>query len=282
MFHSLFYPYWAIAESSIDSLTALIRNIMKAGPIEEGSNRGLPVEKVGKVAVVKTEGPVIKYAGSLQRWGLAGIRETQGALTAAANDSDVDQILWMMDTPGGTVDGLMELAETVARVNARKKITVQVDGMLASAGYFIAANASEIYAAPDDLIGSIGVRTALYDLSEMFKEMGVKAIPVDTGEHKSAGLRGTEITDSQIAEVQRIVDGYMNSFRQVVTQGRQMNRAQFDAVADGRVFFPRESIELGLIDGVRTANETLNTLVQSSRPQATRHRAELDLIKLGA
>ncbi len=283
--HPIFHSaYWSIADTHIDNFAALITQAITAGPVDEAENLGLPIEKIGNVAVVKTFGPVIKVAGWAARYGLAGIRETQMSLVSAANDNDVDEILWLMDSPGGTVDGLEEFAQIARQVNAEKKITVQVDGILASAGYYMASSASQIFAAPDNLIGSIGVRTALYDFSKLYEEAGVKVIPVDTGDHKSTGLRGAPVTDAQIAETQRIVDGYMNSFRNVISNGRNLNEKQIDAIADGRVFFPRESVKKGLIDGERTMADAMNAVQLSSRKKSRRsaRQAALEIIELGA
>ena len=127
--------------------------------------------------------------------------------------------------------------------------------MLASAGYYIAAGATNIYANRMDLIGSIGTRIMLYDYSEYFNELGIKAIPIDTGEHKSAGAEGTEITEAQQAEFQRIVDGYFDDFISVINRGRTI--PDLDSLADGRVFFAADAVKNGLIDGIKSLDETL-------------------------
>jgi len=266
MIQSLLTNMWMLwsgqAQQVADMISAAVRaGLVTAGPVDEASRDGLPIQKLNNVAIIKTSGPMIKNAGWLTRYGLAGTRETQAALLSAAADDDIEQIAWVMDTPGGSVDGLEELANVVAQVNAQKPITVQVDGLLASAGYYVASQAGAIYASPGDLIGSIGTRTALYDFSKLYEEAGVKAIPVDTGEHKSAGLPGTKITDAQIAEFQRIVDGYFEMFLSAVERGRGMSRKELLKVADGRVFFPEESKEYGLIDGVQTLTQTLGAIV---------------------
>lgn len=256
---------WAIHEPyAAEAIAKLHALQFKAAEVDDAARAGLPVMKIGKTAMVRTSGAIIKNAGWLQRYGYAGVRETQSALKAAERDSDVESIVWVMDTPGGSVDGLQELADTVKSVASVKPVIVQVDGLLASAGYYVAANATKIYAAHDNLIGSIGVRTYMIDSSKAYEESGYRVIPIDTGEFKSAGLPGTVVTEAHIAETQRIVDGLFDSFVSVVATGRGMSTANVRAVGDGRVFFAQESVGLGLIDGVQTLEKTVGDLNKNS------------------
>lgn len=278
MYKQFFNSYWAICPTALPVLSEAIKRAT-AGPVDDAQRYGLPVKKQGSTAVVSLRGAIIKEAGWLSMFGFAGSRDTAIALRAAAADEDVDQIVMIIDSPGGSVDGLDELAQTVKAVNAVKPVVVQVDGMMASAAVYAAAYASKIYAGRRDLIGSIGTRIALYDYSEMFKREGIRAIPVDTGEHKSAGLMGTEITAEQESEFQRIVDGYFADFLDVVEQGRGMDRELLELLADGRVFFANEEpLESGLIDGIQSLEQTLSMFTnRSSRRTAQARLALLEI-----
>jgi len=191
-------------------------------------------------------------------------------------------VLWVIDSPGGSVDGLVELADTVQAVKQVKPIIAQVDGMMASAALYAAAGATEIYAGKRDLIGSIGTRIMLYDFSEMFSNEGVKAIPIDTGEHKSAGAMGTEITEEQQAEFQRIVDGYFSDFMATLQNGRGISQKELKPLADGRVFFAEEEpLEAGLIDGIQSLEQTLSTIIQTKQSnRKTKAEAALRMLSL--
>ena len=264
--------YWAIHSDAMKAVQAKFELAYKNGPVDDAARAGLPTQKYNDAAIIQVKGPIIKDAGWLSYFGFAGSRETLEALEAAAMDEGVDEIIMVMDTPGGSVDGLAEVGDAIHRINQLKPITVHVDGMLASAGYYIAAGASKIYANRMDLIGSIGTRIMLYDYSEYFNEMGIKAIPIDTGEHKSAGAEGTEITETQQAEFQRMVDGYFEDFINVIERGR--NIPDLKSLADGRVFFAEEAVKNGLIDGIKSIESTLTSLQPSM--QSTRHaRARL-------
>jgi len=280
MFNQFFNQCWAINSSSMMAVCEAVKRV-HAGPIEDIQRSGVPVQKSGNTAIVQMKGAMIKDAGFWSYYGFAGTRDTANALKAAAADSDIEQIVWVIDSPGGSVDGLSELADVVRAVNDVKPIYVQVDGMMASAALYAAANASAIYAGRRDLIGSIGTRIMLYDYSEMFNREGIEAVAIDTGEHKSAGAMGLKITDEQKAEFQRIADGYFSDFLATVETGRGMNRKTLESLADGRVFFAdEEPLDSGLIDGIQTLDETLATIVQPTQLNRRTAQARLRLLSI--
>lgn len=282
----MYNQFWAIYPPAAQSALALVHNAGQKNPdaslTDDAHRAGLPVSKTGNLALITMKGPMIKEAGFWARYGIAGTRDTAQAIQAAAMDDEVESILWVIDSPGGSVDGLIDLAETVKQAKQRKPVIVQVDGMMASAALYAAAHATAIYAGPRDLIGSIGTRIMLYDYSEMFAKDGIKAIPIDTGEHKSAGAVGTEITETQKAEFQRIVDGYYADFIQTVEEGRKISHETLNMLADGRVFFANEEpLSHGLIDGIQSLDQTLSTLLQPSpSSRKTAAQAKLKLLFL--
>lgn len=278
MFASLFACVWALHPDHVSFVGNLIARAIAAGPVDDAERTGHPIEKNGNTAVIRMNGPIIKYAGYLTRYGFSGTRDVQMAFEAAEADEDIKTIFFVLDTPGGSVDGLKELADVIA--NVKKPVIAQVDGMLASAGYFIASQADKIFASEDNLIGSIGTRTVIYDMSKYYEENGIKAITVDTGKYKSIGVPGKEVTEEHIADVQRIVDGYQEFFINAIMRGRRMDKKSVEAVADGRVFFANEALSLGLIDGVQTLKETYSQMVEITSSNRSTRRAIATLAEL--
>ena len=238
-----------------------------SGPAEDAQRNGLPIQKIGDIALISVKGTMVKDSW----WSfLASSKAGQKAVESARADDEIETIILWMDSPGGSVDGLAEFGDAVAMAAKTKTVIAQVEGMSASANYYIASQAHKIYSGRNDLIGSIGTRIMLMDDSKFYENHGIKMIPVDTGEFKSAGAPGVEITESQIADFQRIVDGYFNDFIAMVASGRGMDKKEVLKAADGRVFFPSEAIDLGLIDGVQSIQETLKQL--KTTPTQSSHR----------
>ncbi|HEY7821939.1 MAG TPA: S49 family peptidase, partial [Acidimicrobiia bacterium] len=262
---------WAIAESAAPDAIRRVGAYMgycaenqeelHAGIADDAQRDGLPIRVVDSMAVVPVMGPMIRRAGPMARYfGVAGTDSIRLAIESADRDPDISEILLRVDSPGGSVSGLDQLGDAIAK--AETHVVVQVEGTAASAAYYVASQADEIYVGRGDLVGSIGVRMLAVDDSKFYEEMGVRFIPIDTGEHKSAGAPGVPITDEQIAHWQHIVDFYFADFLSMVSNGRGRSVEQVRQVADGRMFTPSEAQAAGLIDGVASLEETLGRLRQ--------------------
>lgn len=261
-------------------LEAITANILMHGPelrAAAGTKRE-PYAKVDGVAVVNLNGPMYRGIGEriAEYYGLTDTGILTSGIRQAASASDVDAIVIRVNSPGGSVDGLYELGEAVKAATLSKPVVAVVDGMAGSAAYYAIAGASRIYAGKMDLIGSIGTRMVIHDYSKMFENAGVKAIAIDTGEHKSAGEPGTVITDAQIEEFQRLVDGYFAEFMNVVRSGRGLAGESLEAVSDGRMFFANDgtsesALALGLIDDVEYLENVIK-LTQSTVAAKRRYR----------
>ena len=142
--------------------------------------------------------------------------------------------------------------------------------MLASAAYMMVAGATEIYAGPTNLIGSVGVITHLEDSSAKFENEGVKVIPVMTGLHKTTGEPGVPISDEQIDQVQSLVNGTMAIFREQMRVSRGLSAEVMNEIADGSLYLAADALRLGLIDGIRNLGTALESINQAPQGRSTR------------
>lgn len=207
------------------------------------------------VAVIRANGTLMKQASSFSA-GTSTVLLRQAIKSAAQNEA-VGSILLAIESPGGTAAGTYELAEIIAKYGKQKPIIAHVEDLGASAAYWVASATQSISANAPAKIGSIGTYAVIQDLSAMAAKEGVKVHVVRAGsEHKGAGVPGTEITPAQLAEFQRHVDRTNDFFVAGVAAGRKMTDAQVRQLADGRVHGADEAKQLGLIDHVRTFEES--------------------------
>ena len=232
------------------------------GPAQAASREGLPIQVAGGVGVISIEGVMTRFIQGARM--VTAMEAVEAAVRSAAGDRAIGSILLRINSPGGSVDGLAQLADTVKAAAGSKRVVAQIAGMGASAAYYVASQASEIRAERTNLVGSLGARLLVMDLSRLAKNEGVEVIPIDSAPEdrpfKSAGAPGTEITKAQRADFQRIVDAFAEDFRTAVMNGRNMSREQLDAVFDGRVWQAGKAVELGLVDQVATLRQTLSEL----------------------
>ena len=169
-------------------------------------------------------------------------------------------IMLYMNTPGGTVYHADELYLELLDYKAKtgRPIHVYMAEMCASGGYYISMAADHISANRITMTGSIGVITTALDVSELFEDLGIRTVVMDTGEHKGAGSLGTAFTPNQEAVMQSIVDEYYDIFVELIADGRNMNETAVRGLADGRVFTARQALQNGLIDKISSWEEALS------------------------
>jgi signal peptide peptidase SppA len=220
------------------------------------------------IALFNISGPMMKSVSSMSD-GTSTVRMRQ-QIRSARKNPDVKAGFLQMDTPGGTVRGNQDLADEVAAFAAVKPIYVFVEDMTASAGVSIASQATKRFANnASALYGAMGTYAVLQDMSGMAEKLGVKVHVIKAGEYKGMGTPGTEISDAQIEEAQRIVNSLNDNYLGLIARGLNKSLDTIRALADGRVH-PASVVQgMGLIDGIQTADETYSQLVaatKNSRP----------------
>lgn len=214
------------------------------------------------VAVVKATGTLMKQQPSMGGTSTIQLRRD---IRLAASDSSVSGILLAIDSPGGTVAGIADLAADIKSTRRKKPVWAHVDDLGASAAYWLASQADAVYAnSPTALVGSIGTIMTVYDMSGAAEKEGVKALVFATGPLKGAGTPGAEVTDEQRAYFQRMVDDAQHHFDAAVRSGRSLSAAELAAVKSGEVFSATRAKELRLIDGIRSLDATLSALAQQN------------------
>lgn len=196
-----------------------------------------------QVGVIRASGVVVRESDGYEGY----LDATQLAETVEEMDEDpsVASILIVLDTPGGMVNGTPEAATRIARIN--KPVTVFTPGLLCSAGYWLAASADMILAAPSASVGSIGAYVVTADLTAMYQRMGVKLDVIASGPLKGAGAGGTPLSPEQRAFIQSRIDRIGETFADFVLTYRPMIDPE---AMDGRDVMGTDAVDLGLVDGL--------------------------------
>lgn len=222
------------------------------------SENGYTVEN--GVAVIPFKGVVTKDPTCFGAFfgGDAVTSDFVDSVNAAVADEAVRELVALIDSPGGSVDGTQEAADAVYAARAKKPVTALVDGMAASAAYWIASQATRIVANNSTArVGSIGVYAVIPDTSRAYENRGVRVHVVKAGESKGGGVPGTTVTPDVLAEVQREVTALYDEFVSDVARGRGISPGQARALADGRVHTGRAAIDLGLVDSIASLEDVL-------------------------
>lgn len=212
-----------------------------------------------KIGLISLSGPLMKQVGSLEE-GTSTVEVRMAIRQALAND-EIGALMFLVDSPGGTVSGTADLAAEIAAARQQKPCMAFVEDLCASAAYWTASACGKVYANNHTcLVGSIGTYLGLYDLSGAAGQAGIKAKLYATGTLKGAGFPGAEITAEQDEYFQAMVDQTQTHFAAAVSANRKLTAEQVKAVATGAVFHASDAQAKGLIDGIKTFDEALAEL----------------------
>lgn len=248
------HPDWldaALARLAIEGMDAEARK-----PLAQ------PRSRSGKVAMLGVYGFIQQRADIFTRlFGGVSTDEMGEALDRLVADPSVDQIVLDFDTPGGEVYGVESLANKIHAAKQTKNVYAISNSLAASAGYWLASQASEVWVAPGGEVGSIGVYSMHTDISEAEKSFGVKRTFIKAGKYKAAGNPFEPLSDEVKARFQAQVSSYYDTFVSSVARGRDVRESVVrNGFGEGMTMLDHAAVKEGMADKVGTLQELLASL----------------------
>lgn len=201
---------------------------------------------------------LIAVSGSLQRtpdffsfiFGSSTYDEIAQMTLDAQNDPDVEKIAYIINSPGGEVDGVDSLGQLIKAVE--KPTVSYVDNMATSAAYWIASQTDKIVAtSPTAEFGSIGVIVAGIDTTGVWENMGAKRILIastDAPEKKLSYQLDTK--EGEESMIKRL-DALHTVFAERVADGRNTTADEVNEnFGRGGVVSAEEALTKGMIDNI--------------------------------
>jgi signal peptide peptidase SppA len=226
------------------------------------------------VSVVPIVGAIENRRGILSELLGIGVStsELRAAIRALETDPDTQSVVLLFDSPGGEVIGCQETAAAIRSLAKKKHVTAMVDGIAASAAYWLASGASEIVVTPSGSVGSIGVYGTHEDISAAAERLGVKTTLVSSSLEKVEGNPFEKLSDPARADMQSKVDAYARDFQTDVAIGRRTTlQAVRTDYGKGRMLLARDAVKVGMAD--RTG--TIETVMVEASGRAAAFRAEM-------
>jgi signal peptide peptidase SppA len=234
------------------------------------------------IAVLPLYGVVTQRGNMVDDISGPGSTSTQqfaAVLRKMLADDTVGQILIDIDSPGGSVYGVAELASEIVKARAQKPVIAVANSLAASASYWLGCSASEFYVTPGGEVGSIGVWQAHFDYSKALEEDGVKPTLISAGKFKVEGNPYVPLDEQAQAFMQSRVDDYYNAFVEAVAIGRGVSVNDVrTGMGEGRVLGADAALALNMVDGIASFDDVLakmqanirSTPVRSSRLKQAR------------
>ena len=239
---------WALMPECIPSMLGRIAfSGREAKPV---LTRGQSGSQSGAIAVLSLTGVISQHP---DWFADTSIDAFSADLMSAVLDPGVAAILVSIDSPGGSVYGVQELAGMMLAAREQKPIVAFANSLAASAAYWIGCSASEFHCTPGGEVGSIGVWQAHMDLSGALDQAGIKTTLISAGKFKTEGNPYQPLSDEAQAFMQSRVDDYYDDFVSAVATARGVDPDTVkNGMGQGRVLGAQDAKKANLIDGIMT------------------------------
>ena len=147
--------------------------------------------------------------------------------------------------------------QAVRNLAEDKPVIASIGNVAASGGYYIASAADEILAHPNSLVGSIGVVGGKLNLGPLSDEAGVHAYVLQRGERAAWATPARGLNETEREAFKELLQSTYDRFIDRVAVGREMERPDVLAAAEGRVMTASAGQPLGLVDEMAGLGEAL-------------------------
>lgn len=256
-FRKLFSPITAILDfitkyfKTIVFLT-IIYFIFFSNPNEEGIKK-----EFANLQKIELNGPIVDVSKVLEN------------INKAKKDENIKGVLFVVDSPGGSVAPSVEIAYAIKELKELKPVVTYASGTIASGSYYASIWSNKIIANPGSMVGSIGVIMQGFELSELLDKIGIQIQTVKAGKYKESGTPTRKWTPFEEKQLQSVIDDTYNMFITDVAEARKLDIKNHTSFADAKIFTSKQAKEVGLIDEVATlsfAQDSLEKLAKVEKP----------------
>ena len=187
------------------------------------------------------------------------------SLRTAFEDDKVKAVILRINSPGGSpvqasyiyneIDRLKELHKNV-------KVYAVISDMGASAAYYIASAADEIYADESSVVGSIGAYMASFGFVDAMQKIGVTRRFYGAGEHKALTDPFQPEDPTAATHLRRVVADIHDQFIAKVKEGRGDRLVNDPLLFTGLIWSGAEAKGLGLVDGLGSASYVAREIIK--------------------
>ena len=176
-----------------------------------------------------------------------------------SNDPEIKGLLLRVNSPGGSGFASEIIRQELLNLKKLKiPIIVSISDVAASGGYWISANANEIWATPLSVTGSIGVFALLPSIEDALSSYVIEYDGISTTEFNPSLISNP---DSNLKNyIQNYVDRAYLDFIELVSDGREIATELVKEISDGKIWTGTQALDNGLIDNLGTQSEALNRL----------------------
>lgn len=215
--------------------------------------KGIELPGRSNVAIIYADGDIVEGKGYD---GVAGDRFVK-VIDDVRKDPTVKAVVLRVNSPGGSVSASEKIRQALKLLQEDKPLVASFGNYAASGGFWISAGCQKVYANANTVTGSIGVFSMIPEFSKVTKKLGVKVETVGSNKHSDMFSLMRPFDNTELAYMQASVEDIYESFVNLVAEGRGLEPARVDAIAQGRVWMGSDALDISLVDEIGTLEDAV-------------------------
>ena len=208
---------------------------------------------------------VVEIKGEIAAGADASAEFVNAALRAAFEDEGAKAVVLLINSPGGSPVQAGMMNDEILRLKAKHKKPVYavVEETCASAAYYIAVSADQIFVDKASIVGSIGVLMDGFGFTGLMDKLGVERRLLTAGENKGFMDPFSAQSEKQRAFAQTMLDQIHQQFIGVVKAGRGKRLKETPETFSGLFWSGQQALELGLADHLGSLDYVAREVVKA-------------------
>ncbi|WP_138516616.1 S49 family peptidase [Rhodoferax bucti] len=208
---------------------------------------------------------VVSIHGEIASGNEASAEVVVASVRAAFEDQGAKAVVLLINSPGGSPVQAGIINDEIHRLKAlhKKPVYAVVEETCASAAYYIAVAADEIFVDKASIVGSIGVLMDGFGFTGLMDKLGVERRLLTAGENKGFLDPFSPQTEKQRVFAQAMLDQIHQQFIGVVKEGRGKRLKETPDMFSGLFWTGQQAIELGLADKLGNVDYVAREVVKA-------------------
>ena len=208
---------------------------------------------------------VIEIKGEIGAGVDASALNILDSLRSAFEDEGAQAVVLVIDSPGGSPVQAGMVNDEIMRLKElhKKPVYAVVEDTCASAAYYIASAADEIYVDKASIVGSIGVLMDGFGFTGLMEKLGVERRLLTAGSNKGFLDPFSPQTEAQRTYALNMLNQIHQQFITVVRQGRGERLKETPDMFSGLFWSGQQAVDMGLADGLGTVDSVARDIIKA-------------------
>jgi signal peptide peptidase SppA len=218
------------------------------------------------VAIIPITGPIFcEFSWYMYFFGGTALSRLMKDVQVAIDNPNVFAICFRINSPGGQVIGVNEMAKFIYEARQKIPMIAYVEGMMCSAALWLGVMAGEVVVDETSYVGSIGVCTTYLDDRKFLEKVGFEEIEIISSQSPFKNI--APYKDEGRKRIQARLDYLAERFGEAVAMGRDVTIEKvWKDFGKGDVLIGQQAIDAGLADRIATQEDCIEQLARTHAP----------------